>query len=72
MTKSLLKECAGKYIDEKRDEVNKIKEISKIIQSEQKNELGRNLQVFLALNREEKNLRRELVDKQVEVEFKER
>ena len=43
MTKSLLKECAGKYIDDKRDEVNKIKEISKIIQSEQKNELGRNL-----------------------------
>lgn len=43
MTKSLLKKCAGKYIDDKRDEVNKIKEISMIIQSEQKNELGRNL-----------------------------
>ena len=57
---------------EKRDEVNKLREITKIIQSEQKFELDKNLQVFLALNREEKHLRKELVDKQQEVEYKER
>ena len=57
---------------EKRDEVNKLREITKIIQSEQKFELDKNLQVFLALNREEKYLRKELVDKQQEVEYKER
>jgi len=34
--------------------------------------LERNLQVFLALNKEERNLRKELVDKQLEVDYKEK
>jgi hypothetical protein len=52
--------------------VNKVREISKIIQNEQKAELDKNMQIFLHLNREEKNLRKELVDKQNEVEYKEK
>ena len=56
----------------KKEDVNKIREISKIIQSEQRTELDRNMQVFLHLNKEEKNLRKELVEKQTEVEYKEK
>lgn len=48
---------------EKREEVNKAKEIKKIIQNEQKIELQKNLDMFLNLNKEEKNLRKELVEK---------
>ena len=57
---------------ERREEVNKIREITKIINTEQKYELDKNLQVFLALNREEKHLRKELVEKQHEVDYKEK
>jgi hypothetical protein len=35
-------------------------------------ELERNMQVFVHLNKEERELRRELCDKQVELEFKEK
>lgn len=70
--KELYKQDGEKFMEEKREEVNKIREISKIIHTEQKTELERNLQVFLALNKEEKNLRKELVDKQVEVDYKEK
>ena len=52
--------------------MNKIREITKIIHTEQKYELDKNLQVFLALNREEKHLRKELVEKQHEVDYKEK
>jgi hypothetical protein len=48
---------------EKREEVNKAREISKLIHGEQKDELDRNLQAFLNLNKEEKSLRKELVEK---------
>lgn len=58
-----MKEQVDKYIEDKREEVNKIREISKIIHNEQKNELQKNLSVFLTLNKEEKILRRELVEK---------
>ena len=57
---------------EKREEVSKQREIARIIQGEQRGELQKNLNVFLALNKEERMLRRELVEKQVEVEFKEK
>jgi hypothetical protein len=67
-----LKFTTDKFIEVRRDEVNKTREIAKIIQTEQKSELERNLHLFLNLNREEKHLRRELVDKQVEVEYKEK
>ena len=52
--------------------MNKVRFISKIINTEQKNELQKNLAVFLTLNKEEKLLRRELVEKQMEVDFKEK
>eukprot|EP00347_Sterkiella_histriomuscorum_P006457 403352701 len=70
--KTLVKEQFDKFIEDKRDEVNKVREISKIIHHEQKNELQKNLTVFLTLNKEEKLLRRELVEKQMEVDFKEK
>lgn len=35
----MVKEHIEKYLDDKRDEVNKVREISKIIHHEQKNEL---------------------------------
>ena len=59
-------------LDEKRQEVFKHREIKRIIKSEQEAELQRNMEVFLHLNKEEKELRRELCDKQVELEFKEK
>ena len=68
----MVKEQFEKYLEEKREEVNKVREISKIIHCEQKNELQKNLSVFLTLNKEEKLLRRELVEKQMEVDFKEK
>jgi len=43
--------------------VTKVREITKIIQQEQKGELQKNLNLFLTLNKEEKMLRKELVDK---------
>ena len=58
--------------EEKRLEVTKQREIKKIIKNEQKQELDRNIQVFQHLNKEEKGLRRELCDKQIELEFKEK
>lgn len=74
--KSLLKQTHNEeerfQLEEKREEVNKLREITKIIETEQKTELERNLQVFLALNKEERNLRKELVDKQFEVDYKEK
>lgn len=68
----LLKASANRQLEEKREEVNKLREISKIIHTEQKHELDRNLQVFLSLNKEEKGLRKELVEKQHEVDLKEK
>lgn len=70
--KMLFSMAQDQEVIEKREEVNKLREITKIIQTEQKFELDKNLQVFLALNREEKHLRKELVDKQHEVEYKEK
>lgn len=61
-----------KYMTTKRDEANKAREISKIIHNEQKEELERNLMAFLTLNKEEKVLRKELVEKQMEVDYKEK
>jgi len=49
--------------DDRRQEVNKQREIKRIIKSEQSNELTKNLSVFLNLNNEERILRQELVDK---------
>ena len=72
MQKSLFKTHEERLLDLKKEDVNKIREISKIIQSEQRTELDRNMQVFLHLNKEEKNLRKELVEKQTEVEYKEK
>lgn len=59
----MVKEQTEKFMEEKREEVNKVREIAKIINNEQKNELQKNLNVFLNLNKEEKMLRRELVEK---------
>ena len=50
-------------LETKKDEVSKAREINKIIQNEQKGELNKNLSIFLHLNKEEKNLRKELVEK---------
>jgi hypothetical protein len=55
-----------------KETVAKTREIKKIIKGEQKAELDRNIQVFLHLNKEEKTLRRELCDKQLELQFKEK
>ena len=62
----------GRVLEARREDANKVREISKIIQNEQKSELDKNMQIFLHLNREERNLRKELVEKQQEVEFKEK
>ena len=61
-----------RVLEARREDANKVREISKIIQNEQKSELEKNMQIFLHLNREERNLRKELVEKQQEVEFKEK
>lgn len=50
-----------------KQEAKKAREIHKIIKEEQINELGKNLNVFLNLNNEERILRQELVDKQHEL-----
>ena len=59
-------------LEDKQQEVLKQREIKKMIKGEQKAELDRNIQVFLHLNKEEKGLRKELCDKQIELQFKER
>lgn len=53
-------------------EVAKQREIKRIIKSEQNNEMNKNLSVFLNLNNEERILRQELVDKQHELQAKEK
>lgn len=58
--------------EEKTQDVVKQREIKKIIKAEQKAELDRNIQVFLHLNKEEKGLRKELCDKQIELQYKEK
>lgn len=68
----MIEDEIDKYMTLKREEVNKNREISKIIHNEQKEELDRNLMAFLALNKEEKVLRKELVEKQMEVDYKEK
>jgi hypothetical protein len=57
---------------ELRGEVNKYREIKKIIKEEQVNELKKNLQVFVNLNLEEKILRTELMERQTELQLKEK
>jgi hypothetical protein len=59
-------------MEEKRQEVVKTRDVKKLIKAEQKAELDRNIQVFLHLNKEEKGLRRELCDKQLELQYKEK
>lgn len=59
-------------LEEKRQEVMRQREIKKIIKSEQTGELDRNIKVFLHLNKEEKELRKELCDKQIELLYKEK
>lgn len=59
-------------VDKVRQEVQKQREISRIIKTEQSNELTKNLSVFLNLNNEERILRQELVDKQHELQAKEK
>ena len=63
---------ADKKVDQVRQEVAKQREIKRIIKSEQNNELTKNLSVFLNLNNEERILRQELVDKQHELQSKEK
>lgn len=55
-----------------RQEARKAREIHKIIKEEQSSELAKNLNVFLNLNNEERILRQELVDKQHELQHKEK
>jgi len=69
--REVYKEQENLLLDRKQD-VAKTREIKKIIKGEQKAELERNIQVFLHLNKEEKGLRRELCDKQLELHFKEK
>lgn len=57
---------------ELRGEVGKYREIKKIIKEEQANELKKNLQVFVNLNLEEKILRSELMERQSELQLKEK
>ena len=59
-------------LEEKKAEVIRQRDIIKIIKNEQKSELDRNIQVFLHLNKEEKGLRKELCDKQLELHYKEK
>ena len=61
-----------KQTEAKRNDVNKQREIKRIIKAEQGNELTKNLSVFLNLNNEERILRQELVDKQQELTAKEK
>ena len=61
-----------RQVENKRLEVNKQREIKRIIKSEQNNELNKNLSVFLNLNNEERILRQELVDKLQECEANEK
>ena len=53
--------------DHVKNEVAKQREIKRIIKAEQANELNKNLSIFLNLNNEERILREELVNKQVEL-----
>lgn len=55
-----------------KQEVIRQREIKKIIKQEQASELVKNLSVFVNLNAEERLLRTELVDKQLELQFKEK
>ena len=55
-----------------KQEVAKQREIKRIIKMEQNNEMTKNLSIFLNLNNEERILRQELVDKQHELEAKEK
>ncbi len=59
-------------MDATKQEVAKQREIKRIIKTEQNNELTKNLSVFLNLNNEERILRQELVDKQHELQAKEK
>ena len=52
--------------------MSKQREINRIIKSEQSNEMTKNLSIFLNLNNEERILRQELVDKQHELQAKEK
>ena len=61
-----------KQTETRRNDVNKQREIKRIIKAEQGNELTKNLSVFLNLNNEERILRQELVDKQQELTAKEK
>lgn len=54
-------------LEDKQADVLKQHKIDQLIKSEQKAELERNVAVFRHLNKEEKGLRRELCDKQVEL-----
>ena len=58
--------------DTMRDEINKQREIKRIIKGEQGKELDKNLKMFLNLNNEEKILRNELAEKQSELRTKEK
>ena len=53
-------------------EALKQREIKKIIKQEQSSEMAKNLSVFVNFNAEEKLLRSELAEKQVELQFKEK
>ena len=73
--KSFLAESAKEQVvkvDNVRQEVAKQREIKRIIKTEQNNEMTKNLSVFLNLNNEERILRQELVDKQHELQAKEK
>ena len=59
-------------VDKIRQEVAKQREIKRIIKTEQNNELTKNLSVFLNLNNEERILRQELVNKQAELNDREK
>ena len=59
-------------VDQVKQEVAKQREIKRIIKTEQNNEMTKNLSVFLNLNNEERILRQELVDKQHELQAKEK
>ena len=47
-------------LEDKQQDVTRRKEMDRIIKTEQKAELDRNIQVFLHLNKEEKSLRKDL------------
>ena len=58
--------------EQSRTQILKQREIKKIIKNEQEKELDKNLRMFLNLNNEERLLRQELADKQIELQNKER